>query len=384
MRGTGIGIMVTALVVGLLAAAPGTAETSTEHYRMISTIEYAGLGQFRNQVETDFTVHKKQLAEGKVRFSLQSENLASPLSFVVDRSAQHVSQVDDSLALAAKASNLSAKALKASVSENIGKTWKEGVKLDSVSAMLPQELRFTLTAMQEETEELGNLVAVRALSEPFVVDTARGPARARVNSLYLFDSSIEDIYLSMSVFETVSVVNGAREVLRHEVATYRTDASGKPVDLSVMSKKFQAMASKVGLAEKSLKVTNSVPLPAWAKAEGLGAAQMAHACSATFCEGALNPVSSVALPTAKVIEMQKVQNPTTENAPLAANEDDDDDDDKGGGALDDLFGNFGWNWQTAGIIGGAVAIPVALSGGGGGGGGGVASPQRVEDEETAE
>jgi len=48
---------------------------SVQHYKMISSVEYKGEGQFRNQVETLFTVRKKNLSDDKVLYMLSGSNL---------------------------------------------------------------------------------------------------------------------------------------------------------------------------------------------------------------------------------------------------------------------------------------------------------------------
>jgi len=45
---------------------------STQHFKMLSTVEFDGQGQYRNQVETQFTVRRQPLEDDKVLYSLSS------------------------------------------------------------------------------------------------------------------------------------------------------------------------------------------------------------------------------------------------------------------------------------------------------------------------
>ncbi|NQT00506.1 MAG: hypothetical protein HQ580_00635 [Planctomycetes bacterium] len=305
---------------------------STQHFKMLSTVEYSGKGQFRNQVEALFTVKKQLLDDDKVRYFLSTNDFdlvrtdmleeaaggsldvgqqpsSGELSFVVDRKTKHLSVDNKDLALLEMVNNQCVKSLKKVTKENIGKTWKQSFNFPSLDKSLPDKLKFTLTAIQVETEVLGEMVAVRALSERFDVRAAKkktgiGSIRSRIGAIYLFDPEIEDIYLSISVFEARTNINGSWEKLRHEVATYMTDAAGVSLDLSGLGKKFETLVRKLGLARKSFKVVKESPLPQWALSEGLNASQVAGICAATACEGASNPVVTVWIPVARTVAMQ--------------------------------------------------------------------------------
>jgi hypothetical protein len=253
--------------------------------------------------------------------------------------------------------NESVKSLVKITEASVGTTWKQTINLSALSDAPFAELRFTLTAIQLRTKAFGEMIAVRALSEPFFVKLTKGYLRCRINTVYLFGSSVEDIYLSISVFEGVTDFNGAREMLRHEVATYRTDDAGRPLDLRDVGEDFEKLVGKIGLSKDSLEIRKESPLPKWAQTKGIRAAQVANICSAVVCEGALNPVAAISMPTSRILESQKEKG-------VAA----------GGSLFERLVGGFGWNLPTAGIIGAAVGIPIALSGGGGGGGHAPASP----------
>jgi len=351
------------LVFGTTSLA-GPAE-SIEHYKMISTVEYAGKGQFRNQVVTIFTVRERPMPGTKVMYSFTAKDpnltptqTASPMafSFVIDRKTRRVSDAAKDLVFWAKVNNESVKSLNKVTKDNIGKTWKQSVDLSSLDETLFDELNFTLTAIPARTNLFGEMIAVRALSEPFVIKISKGFVRCKINTVYLFGPNMEEIYLSISVFEAATDVNGFNETLRHEVATYKTDPAGVPVDLSDVGKDFERLVAKVGLSKTSLEIKEESRLPQWARSEGLRAAEVATICSAAVCEGAPNPVATISIPTARVLQFQR-------EATRA-----------GASIFQRIASGFGWNWPTAAVIGGAIAIPIAVSGGGGGGGHAIVSP----------
>jgi len=364
------------LLLSLTKVSPAAENESVGYYKMISTVEYSGEGQLRNQVETLFTVKKQCMANDKVRYCVSSDDLNGTakgtfsfqkLSFDIDRKTQHLSGASEDLAFWGKVSNECTKSLKKTTKANVGKTWKQSLDLSSLGSTLPSELNFTLTAMQVKAGTAGEMIAVRALSEPFIVKVgSTGAVNSRINTVYLFDTKIEDIYLGISVFEAETNINGSKETLRYEVAAYKTDARGVPADLSGLGENFENFVSKIGLKSKSLEVSKSSPLPEWAKSESLPAAQAANICSATVCEGALNPVASLAIPAAKVVDFQKNANDELliANASLGAG--------KSGSRniFQQIGDNWGWNLPTAAVVGVATVGAIAIGGGFGGGGGG--------------
>jgi len=333
-------------------------EETVQHYKMISTVEYVGQGQFRNQVVTIFTVTKEPLPDDKVRYSFAthdpnlgpSQESLMAFSFVIDRSTRNMSGTDKDLAFWTQVHNESVKSLDKVTKDYVGKTWKQSIDLSSLGGSPFDELRFTLTAIQLKTKAFGEMIAVRAMSEPFFVKIIKGSFRSRINTLYLFGPDVEDIYLSISVFEAATDVNDFKESLRHEVATCKTDVTGVPVDLSDVGENFEKLLAKVGLRSGSLEIVKESPLPQWASSRGLRAAQVANICSAVACEGALNPVATISMPAVKVLQSQRVT---------------------AGGAGASIFAiitrGFGWNLPTAAIISTATAVPIAITGGGGGG-----------------
>jgi len=317
-------MMLCAVLLFLFAEACLSAENENrEHYKMLSTIEYAGKGQFVNQAETLFTVRKEFLSDNKVEYFISTgaldlikgnwssgeESQLGELSFIVDKKTRQLSTAEKDLLLLEMVNNRCVGSLEKVTKENIGKTWKQSFNLSFLGKFFPSELKFTLTAIQLEAEAFGEMIAVRALSEPFVVQAARedggtGSVKSRINAVYLFDPKIEDIYLSISVFDATTDFNGFKETLRHEVATYRTDAAGVSVDLTGLDKKFEKLVRKVGLTTKGLKVDKETPLPGWAQSRGLRAAQIANICAAMACEGASNPVATISMPAARMVALQ--------------------------------------------------------------------------------
>ena len=373
----------------------GTESEGVQHYKMLSTVEYAGNTQFRNQVEMLFTVRKEFLSDDKVKYSISTndfeligsemepgERLSSnELLFVIDGKTRGLTGCGGDLALLEKVNNQCVRSLKKVTRENIGKTWKQSFKLSFLDHLLTDELKFTLTAIQLKTKVFGEMIAVRALSEPFSVKAVKeeggvGDVKCRMNAVYVFDSGIEDIYLSISVFEATTKINGSKETLRYEIATYKADSSGAAVDLSGLGKEFEKFVRKVGLTGKAIKVNKESSLPQWAHYEGLAAAQVTNLCAATACEGALNPVASVCLPAARTIALQSggklamatqlgaISGLLVKSIPGAS----------GMQVAVAPAAFMGVGLGTAGAIAGGTAGTIAIAGGGGGDDGGTRSP----------
>jgi hypothetical protein len=318
--------LILALSIGLFLSAKARSAdegAQTQHYKMLSSVEYTGKAQFGHQIDTFITVRKQALPDGKAKYFISSDNVnlasggpesgqqPSPggLSFIVDKKKAILAEGGGHLELLEKINNECMALLTVVSKENVGKTWKQSFHLPSTETLLPGGVTFTLTATPLETKVYGKLIGVRALSEPFFVKAANakggtGTVKAKINAAYLFDPEMNDVYLSLSVFQAQTTMNGFPEVLRHEVATYKTDAAGASVDLGGLGTKFGAFAKEVGLTSKSQKVKEEGPLPAWARSEGLIAAQVTNVCAATACEGAANPVALIYVPLGKVIAMQ--------------------------------------------------------------------------------
>ena len=307
-----------------------------EHQKMISTIEYKGNGQFKHQVETLLNIEKESLANDKVRYSIssqdfnlgqtnsESETTPNYITFTVDKKTGKLSNSSDSLSMMEKVNNYCLGELKEVTKENIGKTWKQSFDLSSFNYSMPKNLSFTLTAMNVNTDQYGKMTAVRALSEPFKVSiySSEGKVKeikTRIRAAYLFDTEIEDVYLSMSVFDAAADIDSKNEKLRYEVATYKTDSQGNAVDLNGLGKDFENFVRKVGLTSQDLKIEKETPLPQWAQSEGLMAAQMCNVCAAVACEGALNPVTLLTMPEVRTLFLQSSNKilPTPQFTPVS-------------------------------------------------------------------
>jgi hypothetical protein len=292
------------LMLGQITLA--TRNENVQHYKLLSSLEYSGKSQFRNDVEMQCTV-KKVTSDDKVQYFLSTDSSlgGDKMSFIIDGKTQHLSSPKKNLAFLEKVSNQCTKTLKKVTKSNIGKTWKQSFDISPLGDSVPSKLTFTMTAIRMNTEAFGEMIAIRALSEPFSVKTDKenesvGSIQARINSVYVFDPEFEDIYLSISVFKATTNVNGFNETLQHSVSTCKTDNSGRQIDFSVLGKdkNFERLVSKLGLTS-NLKVVKASSLPHWARVEGIRAAQVANICAATSCEGALNPVTTVCLPAAR-------------------------------------------------------------------------------------
>ncbi len=386
-----------AVIVMLLAntglSAPIDTGRATEYYKMLSSLEYTGQGQYKHQVESLFKVDTESLPDNQVRYSISSYEInfaadagknktSSELSFIIDKNSKQLSPSSGNLTLFENIHNYCARTLQKVTDKNIGQTWKQTYDLSSFNYSLPNKLTFTLTAIQQDTEKYGQMIAVRALSEPFVVHTmtVQGNIKdiqSRINSAYLFDSNMENIYLSMSAFEATAGINASDERFRHEVATYKTDADGKAVNLAGLNEDFEKFARKVGLTSKTLNVTKAASLPLWARQEGLLADQAGNICAAVACEGALNPVASICLPLARTAELQSIGivasagNITTIGGVLAQSIPA-----MSGMKLAVAPAFLGAGLQGAGIIAGASAGAVAVAGGSDSNGHSHASPSR--------
>ena len=304
-------IIILSLLLLLFGAIASASESEdVQHYKMLSAIEYTGKGQFSNQSETFFTVEKEPLAGSSVRYVISTDNADSDpgaqdgtISFVVDKKNGRISETGADLSLLERVNNHCIRFLKQRIEKNIGKTWKQSFTLSSIDARLPRTVKLTMTAIGLETKLFGNMVAVRGLSEPFsfVAGAQKGPVKGRINAMYLFDKKIENIYISIAVFEAETNTNGFDEKLRHEIATFKTDAAGQSVDLSGLGQEFEKLIGKVGLATRNIKVEKESRLPQWIQNEGLYVAQVTNMCAAMACEGAVNPVASMYLPAARAI-----------------------------------------------------------------------------------
>jgi hypothetical protein len=310
---------------GGLGLAQENGSGTTQHFKMLSTVEFDGQGQFRNQVETLFTVERKPLEEDKVHYSVYTGDFslidgqakddqastAGALSFVVNRATKRVSVDSQEFSFFEQINNECVDSLKKVTKENVGKSWKQTFSLPFLDDPFPQSIRFKMKAIQVETDLIGEMIAIRAISEPFRYEAQKPGTedemetiQSRIGTVYLFDPAVETIYMSISVFEAKTKISGQWEVLRHEVATYMTNESGESLDLSGLGKSFESLVKGVKMKGEGLEVVDSVELPLWAQSEALKASQVANICASLACEGAPNPVMPVSLPVSQTLGLQ--------------------------------------------------------------------------------
>jgi hypothetical protein len=279
---------------------------------MVSSLEYSGKGQFKHRTESLFTVNKEMLPSNRAKYSVWTEDEGASfgrLSFIIDRATKELSTSNGNLSFFTTIHNRCTRSLEKVTSENIGKTWKQSFDLSPLDNSLPSELKFTVTATDLQTDILGDMIAVRAISEPFTfetvgIDEETGKVKCKVSSVYIFDSSVEDIYMSISVFEGTTNVNGFKEKIRHEVATYATDSDAVPLDFTGLGKKFEKLVRRVGLTNKDIEIKEPTSLPRWVRRDALRVVGLADTCSALACEGASNPVVTVCIPAGRMVAMQ--------------------------------------------------------------------------------
>jgi len=356
------------LVLGLLLGIAGTVRAvdceSVQQYKMQSVLEYSGKTQFCNKAETIFTARKHLLSNGKSRYVLSADDISGigdrvpsslkELSFVIDRKTQELSGADKKLTLLEKVTNQCAASLKQVNKNNVGKTWKQAFDLSSIGSSVPDQMRFTLTAIPIQTESHGELIAVRAMSEPFFVDITGGAARCKMNCAYVFCSDFEEIFMSVSVFGAATTCNGYAEGLKHTVTTWKVDSSGQPAKFDELgeNRDFKRLVDRLGVT-RNVKIAKAAPLPKWARSEGVRTAQVANLCGSLSCEGALNPVATIYLPVASTVGLQSVGESLTMAKVLAGAEGSETPAGAGatGGGGGEFFGGafdfIGWNWPTA-------------------------------------
>jgi hypothetical protein len=376
-------IVFSLLLAGVFAEAGLTEENeSVQYFKMLSTVEYSGKNQFKNQIESLFTTRKQSVSGDKVQYFISSNDFklgesGEEFSFIVDEKTRQISGLGRDLTLVERVNNECVKSLEKISAENIGKTWRQSFDLSFLGEAFPPKLEFTLTAIKLKTAALGELIAVRALSEPFVVKAVRadgkiGDIKSKIGAVYLFDLEAKQVYMSVSTFDAGTNINGFNEKLRHEVATYMTDKEGTSVNFDGLNKKFEKLVKKIGLVKKNVKIKKESPLPQWARSEGLLMSQITGVCAATACEGALNPVVMICMPVARTLALQSfgtlasvsgasaVSAALTSSVPAI-----------GGMNLAGGATIMGVGVGTAGAVaGGTAGGTVAVAGGGGGGGGG--------------
>jgi hypothetical protein len=367
----------------LITTVFGETNGQTYSFKMVSTIEYSGKGQYRSQTENTYTVRKQKLANDTTNYTIISKGdclapeykgrVPKEMVFTVDNNTRQILSQNPELSFLETINNKCIKSFKKLTTQDIGKSWEQVFSLSVPGYELPEQIKFSLTATGLKTN-FNETIAVRALSEPFTVNIS-GPkgkeeaVKCKINSVYLFDTDVEQIYLSISVFDATTKMNGYDEQLRNEVATYMLDEEGNPVNLSGIGKDFEKLIRKLGLKRDELKVTQNVELPQWIKSSLANTIEASNICAATASEGAMNPVLPICAATTQTFHLQCAGYLLAPGSPLTVS--------KmlvrtihgiGGMKIAAAPTIIGMSAGTAGTVVGATAGGVMIAGGGGGGG----------------
>ncbi|MCK5000236.1 MAG: hypothetical protein KAS23_11900, partial [Anaerohalosphaera sp.] len=299
------------LVVCLVSQFVFAEVQSTINYKLISTVEYKGDGEYNNRYETNFRVRKEPLENNQFRYGILADGRSKEMSFTLDKRTMLMSDCSTEFQLQKFISNTCVRSLKRNTTNNINKTWKQSFDLSSLGNSYPSKLSFTLTSQKMNTKKAGDMVVVRALSEPYATATPDG-LKGRVNSVCVFDPAIERMYMSVSVVTIESARAGfSKSIVCYQTAVMETDSRGKPIDLGFKEdtktgKKFSEFVRKIGLKEKMLKVKDKskMNLPMWAKTDALKVTQLNNLCAGYACEHGVNPVSPVFFMTNQVMSAQ--------------------------------------------------------------------------------
>ncbi|MCD4830658.1 MAG: hypothetical protein K8R02_02490 [Anaerohalosphaeraceae bacterium] len=308
-------------------------DQNVDHFRLISTVEYtAERGnenrQYRHQAEPWFTVERTPENAEQTRYKVWTESLQfmgiyddpeynylSEINYLLT-DKRYMSEVDDDLIHLQKMNNEAIRSLNGRAVNDIGKTWTHRFDLgifDHYS--LPKELKFTIKSIKVPTKYLGDLIAVRAISDEFLIKAATqadgyGYVRCKTASVYLFDPNVpygsgEEVYVSATVFVAATKMDDMTQQYRYEFGTYKTDANEAAVDLEGLDFNLEDFVREIKLIPYPIEVKEWAGLPYWAQSEIVNAAQIASACSAVVCEQSLvNPVASRYLAAARVYAYQ--------------------------------------------------------------------------------
>lgn len=309
------------------------AEQKTDYFKLVSTVEYtaerAGQNrQYRHQAEPWFMVTTAPQLNDETHYNLLTTDLEFQTEYAAElyrnigeinydlTQKRYMTSVDDDLIHLLKMNNECVRSLEGQVPKEVGKTWTCRFNLKIFEHYsLPDELKFTVTSIKVRTDELGDLVAVRAISDPFMVKAVRqidgyGFVKCQLASVYLFDpyvyeTNAEDVYVSATVFIATTKMDDMTQNYRYEFGTYKTDADANAIDMEGLGTELEDFVRQIHLVPEPLDVNDAAGLPFWAKSEIVNAAQLATACAAVACEQDLvNPVASIYLAAARIYEYQ--------------------------------------------------------------------------------
>jgi hypothetical protein len=328
------------VVIGLLTGQNGYAqqrkltEQRTDYFKLISTVEYTAKRgsesrQYRHQAEPWFAVttipqtdsqRRYHLITGDLRFlnrylQQKYENAGEINYELIEK--RLIAGVDSDLSALQKMNNECVKTIGGKAPNKIGEQWKCKFNLGIFNHYsLPKELKFTVTSIKVPTDKLGDLVAVRAVSDPFLVKAAAqiegyGYVRCKIASVYLFDPYMyetgeEDVYVGATVFLAATGMDDMTQQYRWEFGIYKTDTEASAIDMNGLSRDLEGFVRDIQLIPEPIQVKNSCCPPMWAQSEIANAAQLASACAAVACEqNIVNPVASIYLASARVYSLQQ-------------------------------------------------------------------------------
>jgi hypothetical protein len=309
------------------------ARQKIDYFHLISTVEYTAKQgnekkQYRHQMESCFTVTSWQTSAKQKHYDILATQLKMKNGYVYNEykdisrinydltDQRYMTSVDDDLQHLKKMNNQCIDTLKDEDIKGPNKTWTCRFNLGIFKHYsLPDELKFTVSSIKVPTKKLGDLVAVRAISDPFMVKVIGqvenyGYVKCQVASVYLFNPYVlnrneEDLYASATSFVAATKMDDMTQQYRYEFGTYKTDVNGTPIDINGLDYVFEGFTKKIQLATQPIEVNKPTGMPFWAKSEIVNAAQLASTCSAVACEQTIvNPVSSIYLAAARAYEFQ--------------------------------------------------------------------------------
>ncbi|MGA2915235.1 MAG: hypothetical protein ABSE89_04340 [Sedimentisphaerales bacterium] len=306
----------------------------TDYFKLISTIEYTAKRdneskEYRHQAEPWFMVTTIPQKGGQASYHLMTTDFrfedsnfpqkykdAGEINYnLADKRIMNGADAD--LTHVQLMNNECIKTIGDRVPNEVGKTWTCRFNLGIFNHYsLPNELKFTVTSIKVPTAKLGDLVAVRAISDPFLVKAAAqtegyGFVKCRMAAVYLFDpyseeTGQEDIYVSAMVFLASTKMDGMTQQYRYEFGTYKTDASAVSVDMNGLDKKLEGFVRDIQLTPRPIEVNNPCCPPQWVQSEIGSVAQIASTCAAVACEQTIvNPVSNIYMAAARTYQLQQ-------------------------------------------------------------------------------
>jgi len=309
-------------------------EQRTDYFKLISTVEYTAQRgneskQYRHQAEPWFAVTTIPRTNEQRHYHLITDDLRFQSQYLEQKhedageinydltEKRLMTDVDSDLLALQKMNNECIKTIGGKAPKEVGKTWTCRFNLGIFNHYsLPNELKFTVTSVKIPTDKLGDLVAVRAISDPFLVKAAAqiegyGFVKCKIACVYLFDPYVyetgeEDVYASAMVFLAATKMDGTTQQYRYEFGTYKTDADAKAIDMNGLGLELEDFVREIQLTLQSIEVKNSCCPPQWIRSEIANAAQLASACAAVACEqNIVNPVASIYLTAARVYQLQQ-------------------------------------------------------------------------------